>query len=624
MKATPILSLIFLSLFLVFGNPVIGQFPTDTQLTLNEMPVGIPKPAYLEPFIDPVYGSSVICISDEDVFGPTAMGSTDWWAPYRRHSWHKIQPWNADGSKIMINLTFPAYLVNGKTYEFIKRYDPKKVQNHPPSEAIWSNTNPDLMYGVSGNALIEFNVKTSIRKTLHTFSNYNAISLGLYEGNLSIDDKYIALWCPKGSVYTTVVYNLQSDAVVSTFDMGAYGVNDYATGVNWVSMSQSGDYVVILWQRSGSGRSRGLEVFDNKMNFIRQIYGSVSNGSIIELGMDEDGNDVAVYQDQITMDILTGRLSDGKVTKVLSGSKVSKATNISCRNILRPGWAYLSDFEAGDEAISTGWSTGKSDPSKASYNIVFALKLDGSETVEVFAHEHHSHNGGLYLQPMACPDPTGKRVMFASVWDNDDTSTSSVGGPFKTARIYDYVAEYKAPTIPNGLESFITGPDSSILSWRASKDDLPGISYEVFKDSVSIGSTTDTSMIITGLNPSTSYKLYVSATSSDGYRSPASEVLELTTWSTSMNPFEKTKETMAVRVSPNPMTDRCTIQITSVEEDDFTVILQDMTGRILHEQRLLKTREGSVQLGAYQKNAMYILRVANSKNQVVIKKLLQN
>ena len=70
------------------------------------------------------------------------------------------------------------------------------------------------------------------------------------------------------------------------------------------------------------------------------------------------------------MDIMTQRFSDGIVIKVLSGSKVVKSTTISYGNLQRAGWSYIGDFEAGDEAINTNWSRGKSDSSKASYNTV--------------------------------------------------------------------------------------------------------------------------------------------------------------------------------------------------------------------------------------------------------------
>jgi len=625
MKTKILHSLLITCICLLWANSVSGQFPTDTQLIRINMVKGLPRPAYLDTIIDPVYGSAITCISDETVFGPTNGGATDWWSPYRRHRWFKMQPWNADGSKILIDLTYPNYLVDGTNYSFIKRFDPVYPQRHPPTEAVWSNVNPDIMYGISGNSLIKYKVSSGTRTTMHTFSDYSAISIGLYEGNVSNDDKYVALWCPKGGKYFTVVYDMQADSVFSIYEMGPQGQQDYyeTFGLNWVCISQTGNYVVVQWQRSGTGRDMGVELFDNKMNFIRQIYGTVKNGFNIDMGLDADGNDVVVYQNLSTCDIMTHRLNDGFVTKVLSGTKISKATTISCRNLKRPGWAYFGDFEAGAGSVAEYHAAGTSDPSKASYNTVFALKLDGSETVEVFGHMHHSTNEGLYVQPMPVPSPDGTKVMFASDWEEEDMSVTYVGGPFKYTRVYDYVAEYLAPTIPGGMVASDYTTESFTFSWNASIDDENGIQYVVFMDGDSIGTTTDTSMNINGLSTHTAYAMTVKAINVNGNISPASQTLNVTTGSTSIDNPNSSNGMIKVIVSPNPMTDKGIITLTAEKEDDFVISISDLTGRKVFEKQLLKTKQATIELKAFQNKSMYIVKVENSKNQVVIKKLLQ-
>lgn len=611
-------------LFFCAGT-VFGQFPTDTQLTKVDMKYGTPRPAYLDSIIDPEYGTTLTRISDETVFGPTQVGPSDWWAPYRRHRWFKMQPWNADGTRILIDLTYPNYLVDGTTYKFIKRFDPAKPQNHPPTEAVWSNVDPNIMYGVSGNSFIKYNVKYGTRSTLHTFPNYNNISIGLYEGNVSNDDNYVALWCPKGSKYYTIVYDINKDSIISTYDMGPQGQQDFyeTSGLNWVCISQTGKFVVVQWQRSGTGRDMGIEVFDNKMNFLRQITPKVKNSYNVDMGLDADGNDVLVYQDLSNCNIMTHRLSDGQVTKVLDGSKISLATTISCRNLNRPGWAYFGDFEATQASVGEFHAAGKSEPAKASYNTVFALKLDGSQIVEVFGHMHHSSNEGLYLQPMPVPSRDGKKVMFASDWEEENQSITSVGGPFKYTRVYDYVAEYLSPTIPQNLAARDLTSSGFKLSWNASLDDNPEIIYEVLKDSVSLGFTNDTAMMVTGLSSESKVKMTVRAKDKSGRTSPSSLPLEVTTYKTGVISVTGKNPQLNVAVYPNPVNEKALIYLNAKVVADYRVSIFDLTGKNIYDKLFRITNAETIEFIPSLRQSVYLLRVSGN-NQVVSQKIIQN
>ena len=71
------------------------------------------------------------------------------------------------------------------------------------------------------------------------------------------------------------------------------------------------------------------------------------------------------------------------------------------------------------------------------------------------------------------------------------------------------------------------------------------------------------------------------------------------------------------------MTDKGIITLTAEKEDDFVISISDLTGRKVFEKQLLKTKQATIELKAFQNKSMYIVKVENSKNQVVIKKLLQ-
>jgi chitodextrinase len=67
------------------------------------------------------------------------------------------------------------------------------------------------------------------------------------------------------------------------------------------------------------------------------------------------------------------------------------------------------------------------------------------------------------------------------------------------------------PSVPVGLTSSLVKPNSFTLKWNASTDDFGVAGYEVFKDGVSIGTTTKTYMNISGLQCDTNYSMTVRA-----------------------------------------------------------------------------------------------------------------
>jgi len=95
------------------------------------------------------------------------------------------------------------------------------------------------------------------------------------------------------------------------------------------------------------------------------------------------------------------RLRDGKVTALTDPTNESSIYHISTRNLDRPGWAYVSYYEAdsmrfGDEIV--------------------AVRLDGSLAVERLAHAHSLTRGCYRCEAHPVPSRDGMRVLFASNW----------------------------------------------------------------------------------------------------------------------------------------------------------------------------------------------------------------
>ncbi len=79
---------------------------------------------------------------------------------------------------------------------------------------------------------------------------------------------------------------------------------------------------------------------------------------------------------------------------------------------------------------------------------------------------------------------------------------------------------------------------------------------------------------------------------------------------------------LKLMVSPNPVTDYTRVTISSAIEDDFTIIVYDMAGKIVFTKKL-KTKRQTVRLNKFTDKGIYILKVINSKNVIVTEKIIQ-
>lgn len=400
------LAILLLGLVVVTDAQAAPVYPPDTTLTPEPMPE-VARPDYLDPLEDPTFGTRITRISDKAAFDSTSKAL--------RHAYAKNQPWNADGSLIMLDYTYPAAVLDGRTYEFLRWV-------HQPSSAVWSNVNPNETIGTAAgaNRLIRVGMQsdgdvTTIRK----FREYDEINFGQGEGNLSNNDNYIALFGIKDGAADLFVYDLENDEIVSRRSLGKATVGDGKSTINNATMSQSGEYVVVQYNRPGTGKNQGIKVFDRDLNPVGQA--SKRGGTHYDVCYDAQGYEAVVVQADNSTAVVAARLDTGAKTTVLTADQMNDSIHISCRNTGRPGWAYLSEFSYGfvDE--------------KPNYQEVFAVKLDGSGTVQRFAHEHHSRNKDYARQPHGVPNRDGSKVLWASDWDDGRTP------------VYAYVAEMATP-----------------------------------------------------------------------------------------------------------------------------------------------------------------------------------
>jgi hypothetical protein len=396
-------------LFLCAASLVAVDYPPTTTLTVKALPNPIPAlPGYLVPYTDPVHGTQVRRVSDA-----TAMG-VDLSAKLRiTHMYAKNQPWNCDGTLLMLDYIYPCPVLDGNTYARLR-------QISQPSQAIWSHSDPLTTFGRNGNKVVSCNMSTGATTTLATLSAYSAISIGDGEGNLDNADKWMALYCTTtGGAKQVAIFDMTSKTITATLAVTSPTFNNCA-------MSQSGNFVVVQWGTSGSGSQQGIEIYNRSLVFQRQIH--TSGGGHFDLGYDTSGNEVIVITNEANRALIMRRLDTGATTTLLGTTLMGYNIHVSCRNTNRPGWAVISEF------------TGNPDQHFAYTQDVFAVQLDptatGNAPVQRFAQTYHSDDvlpAAYERQAHAAVSPDGSKVIFASDWRNS------------AAKVYAYVANAAPP-----------------------------------------------------------------------------------------------------------------------------------------------------------------------------------
>ncbi len=367
------------------------QYPPDT--TYQPITTTTPTmPGYLASIIDTTTSTRIKRITQPDAAHYGSEPPT--------HSYSKNQPWNADATLYKF---YTVAVYNGETHELVQ-----ELPGGDLYESFWSNTNPDLLYSFRTDGTIRsYTISTEQTKDLYQLSGYDTVRLGPGEGNIDIHDKFVALAGKRGTDFDVIVFDLQKERIVVTKTFtGAWGAGDLslAEHIDWASVSQSGDYVVISWDTGApwdvkpfNGHS-GIEVYNAAdMTFQRRL---VRYGNHGDLCFSPTGEEIYVqfWGDNGTINAY--HLDDGQIDVIQSNADFGVGdAHLSCRNILRPGWAYVS-----------------TDKSKG--GMVVAVKLDTSETIEYFGH-HFSSVASYKKSPMPVPAPNGSPVMFKSDFGDD-------------------------------------------------------------------------------------------------------------------------------------------------------------------------------------------------------------
>jgi len=398
MRKTQII-LSFLIVVFYLQSVKAQQYPNDVQYQSIAQPNTPAMPGYGTSVVDSSVPSPIEITRITEVYNYVdGNGNPQVWYP--THKYAKTQVWNADQTKYKI--------LSWKVYDASNYQEIQSLSDMYP--CYWSNSNPDLIWSFRENGVVKKHfVSSNNTQVIATIQGYDYVQLGPGEGNIDNNDKYVALVGKKtNGDLDIIIFNLQTSQIENTrtfagaWGNGGLGFPDY---IDWVSVSQSGNYVVINWNNNlgqnnyytdqNGDNHYGVEVYDaSNLQFQNRI---VLYGNHGDLGYAVDGGEVYVqfYGVYGGGTIYMYKL-DGSGTTVLSTNQDFGVTgHISCRNINRPGWAYVTESEIAQTAQ------------------IVAVKLDNSELVEHFGH-HFSSAGSYEQSSMAVASPNGDKICFKS------------------------------------------------------------------------------------------------------------------------------------------------------------------------------------------------------------------
>src|SRR5690606_24251896 len=225
-----------------------SAYPAERKMSSQPVDRFGPVPGYLSASKLDDLGTEVMRITDSS-FGSGRIF---------RHAYSMRQPWNADSTLLLLENS-PVNLLDGKSFEPIGTMA-------LPGDPVWSNLDPNVMYGVAGNRFVKYGVSPRSQTTLRTFSGYSRVHIGGGEGNISDDDRYVALIGERSGGVDVLVYDIANDKVQSTkrFDnySGPWGDIDAA------HISRSGKYVVVSVRKSGEA----YDLYDAQtMTLLRRL-----------------------------------------------------------------------------------------------------------------------------------------------------------------------------------------------------------------------------------------------------------------------------------------------------------------------------------------------------------------
>lgn len=384
---------------LVEGERSVGKLD-DRQAHLPANYTNWSPPALGESFTDPTYGTRIMRLSN---------GLAQFHAPVH-HEYATMSPFNKNNTYILLAVEGGGFYVVDPRGKVI--VDPTELGLGGASEPRWSGANPDVFYfhEYRSNQIKKYDLRTRRKSVVHTFTQYSSINFGRGESDISEDGNHIVII---GDDRYVGLFTFDDNRAGPTLDLKGLGSFDYFD----VTPDNN---VIVRWDADGKGRFKGFELYDKKMNFIRQI---TPYGAHADRGRDLNGEEVLLVLAATDLDPPRGcenngiekiRLKDGRKTCLLA-LNWDVGTHISANNDGRNPWVLIDAMDERNGTAKPNATLPRDWQSqwKAYYNEIFMVKIDGSEARRIAHHRSRSFDT-YWHTPRATISRDGAYAIFDS------------------------------------------------------------------------------------------------------------------------------------------------------------------------------------------------------------------
>lgn len=427
------------------GPAMAAQYPGFLPMVTDSMAVfptpPMPEPLYLMPMIEPTFGTTITRISGPSGTSIGSLGSV--WGEIVRHNYSTQSAWNSASLLLSLDNDGPGIspvILNGQTYQPLHApcpgYDRYDWRWHPAT----AHRNEHINVNRAGTELMWFDVVGCVKTRSWTLPIV-ADRLGMSKGNPSNDGRYVVVANDSQMVVVDMdpkpphaPYPNQRIGPVYLFPPDSLDVAEPDSGqVSWVGISPSGKYIDVKYK---SKKQVGWTHCDSLCD-VHRVFRVNEDLSIEVQNMPDDAlrcgsfvarpngwifpakhTDMALDPFDDNEDVIMGgracpgsylgrvikiRMRDGLVTPLTNPVNEPSYNHGSARNLLRPGWFYVS------------YSNSPNYSQSRFHGEVVALKMDGSGEVQRFAH-YRSSQGFFEAEAQPVPSPDGRRVVIASDW----------------------------------------------------------------------------------------------------------------------------------------------------------------------------------------------------------------
>lgn len=425
---------------------------TDAAAIVPEPRLSLPAPKTV--FSDPAFGTLLVRVGD-----PKSLG----WNQLRPE-YSQLQAWNASMSMLLLNTTV---IVDAQDYKILHKVD----WGWPASgNALrWSPVEPLALYylgggvsGCPGAALMRYRLIVSStpvqgqRELVRCFPEYTSFDKNASFEEMSDDGRFIGLLGVRTDrTREAFVYDVYAGTKHSVLNVGT-------TGMEWISPSPSGKYVIINWGGGGDARKKGVEAFDIEMRYL----GKVATGhGHSDLARDRDGSEWYVDYSPDNYTGVTGpfikknRIPDGydahrrgDTAAIVPLVEIdwSHSIHISCRAI-KSGWCVVGTYG--------GFGNGRQPFEREIFKVYLDSVKDAPHVDRLAQHRSKTAASeadgcsviSYWAQPHATVSPNGARVLFGSNWGRICESGEPVDAFIIAVPTVTAPPDRKPPLPPKGI-----------------------------------------------------------------------------------------------------------------------------------------------------------------------------